>query len=176
VITDDKIEQVVKLCKKGDSAAWLELIESYSGHMLSYFIANVRSRSVAEDLLSDFYTKLYKSINGYKGGSFEAWLYKIAYSVFYDYLRKTIRERKNAQQYHEEMAHMQQAGEPEEDLPDLGSALADLDEESRSLIMLRYYSDMSFKEIAEATGKPIGTVLTKVHRALKKLKTKLITE
>ncbi|MGE4286573.1 MAG: RNA polymerase sigma factor [Phycisphaerae bacterium] len=176
MITDDKKEQVVRLCKDGDSAAWLELIESCSGRMLSYFIANVRNRSVAEDLLSDFYIKLYKSIDGYKGGSFEAWLYKIAYSVFCDYLRKTMRERENVQQYHEEMAHLQDAGEAEEELPDVVSALDGLDEESRSLVMLRYYSDMSFKEIAEVTGKPIGTVLTKVHRALKKLKTKLIIE
>lgn len=173
---DDKIEQVVRLCKKGDSAAWLELVESCSGRMLSYFIANTRDRNQAEDLLSEFYLKLYKSINGYKGGSFDAWLYKIAYSVYYDYLRKIIRERENAQLYHEEMAYLNNDEAPDDDLPDVEQALAELDEESRSLIILRYYSDMSFKEIADATGRPIGTILTKVHRSLKKLKQKMDLE
>jgi RNA polymerase sigma-70 factor (ECF subfamily) len=45
-----------------------------------------------------------------------------------------------------------------------------IEQDSRELIMLRYYSQMSFKEIAETQGMPIGTVLSKVHRGLAKLR------
>jgi RNA polymerase sigma-70 factor (ECF subfamily) len=45
-----------------------------------------------------------------------------------------------------------------------------LDKDTRELIMLRFYSDLSFKEIAEMRSEPIGTTLAKLHRGLKKLK------
>lgn len=48
--------------------------------------------------------------------------------------------------------------------------LEKMDDETREVIMLRFYSQMSFKEIAEMKGEPIGTVLLRLHRGLKKLR------
>lgn len=48
--------------------------------------------------------------------------------------------------------------------------LMGLDEETRELITLRFYGDLSFKEIADMKQTPIGTILSKVHRGLKKLR------
>ena len=45
-----------------------------------------------------------------------------------------------------------------------------LDADTRELIMLRFYSELSFKEIARVRGEPIGTALSKLHRGLKKLR------
>ena len=53
---------------------------------------------------------------------------------------------------------------------DLQMNLEKLDFETRQLIMLRYYSQLSFKEIARMRSEPIGTTLSKVHRGLKKLR------
>ena len=49
-------------------------------------------------------------------------------------------------------------------------ALGELDSDVRELVMMRFYSQMSFKEIAESRREPIGTTLSKVHRGLKKLR------
>jgi len=51
--------------------------------------------------------------------------------------------------------------------------LEKLDAETRELIMLRFYSQLSFKEMAEMRGEPIGTTLSKVHRGLKKLRERM---
>ena len=57
----------------------------------------------------------------------------------------------------------------------LNAALAELDEQTRQMILLRHFGEMSFKQIAELTGCPLGTVLAKVHRGLGKLR-KLMDE
>jgi RNA polymerase sigma-70 factor (ECF subfamily) len=49
------------------------------------------------------------------------------------------------------------------------AVLARLPEADREVLLLRYYGDMAFKDIAQATGEPLGTVLARAHRALKKL-------
>jgi len=58
----------------------------------------------------------------------------------------------------------------DERLDQLQKQLAKLDEQTRELIVLRFYSDMSFKEIAQLRKEPIGTVLSKIHRGLAKLR------
>lgn len=58
----------------------------------------------------------------------------------------------------------------EEKLDKLGVLLNRLDADTRELIMLRFYSELSFKEIARLRSEPIGTALSKLHRGLKKLR------
>ncbi|AQQ10426.1 Sigma-W factor [Sedimentisphaera cyanobacteriorum] len=169
-------EQLIAGCKRGEQEAYRQLVDIYSDKIYGYFASCTRDPEAAEELLSDFYFKLLKSIKSYKNGSFEAWIFKIAGSVYYDYLRKVIRERENYSRYREEKEYLDRQHESDETETDLEKAVSELDEDSRNLVMLRYYSDMSFKEIAEATGKPVGTVLTKIHRALKKMKTVIENE
>ena len=57
------------------------------------------------------------------------------------------------------------------DLPvDRTAKLERLDEQTRELILLRFYSQLSFKEIAKMRGEPIGTVMSKVHRGVRRLR------
>jgi RNA polymerase sigma-70 factor (ECF subfamily) len=58
----------------------------------------------------------------------------------------------------------------ENEVDGLQNALGKLDDDVRELIMMRYYSQLSFKEISQLRGEPIGTTLSKVHRGLKKLR------
>ncbi|ARN56750.1 RNA polymerase sigma factor [Sedimentisphaera salicampi] len=169
-------ENLIAGCKKGDQDAYRQLVDMYSDKIYGYFAACTRNPEAAEELLSEFYLKLLKSIKSYKNGSFEAWIFKIAGSVYYDYLRKIIRERENYSRYCEEKEYLDRRQDSAEPETDVDKAVSELDEDSRNLVMLRYYSDMSFKEIAEATGRPVGTVLTKIHRALKKMKTVIENE
>jgi RNA polymerase sigma-70 factor (ECF subfamily) len=169
------IDKIVEGCRKGDNEAFSALIDRYSKRFYGYFYSHTFDRQVSDDLLSEFYLKIVKSIKSFKSGSFEAWMQSVASSVYYDYLRKHIRERDNNLKYCEEKAYLDDINSTEqpesEDQSDaLHTALDELDGDSRELISLRYFSDMSFKEIAEATGRPIGTVLAKIHRGISKLK------
>jgi len=177
-LKDDQttLESIIDGCKKGDNLAFSSLIDRYSKRFYNYFYSQTYNRQVSDDLLSEFYLKLVKNIKSYNDGSFEAWMYKVATNVYYDYIRKHLREKENNIRYCEEKAYLDDCGAEKSpgisdlDGHDVNAALSQLDEDSRNLIAMRFFSDMSFKEIADVSGRPIGTVLAKIHRGITKLK------
>jgi RNA polymerase sigma-70 factor, ECF subfamily len=173
------LERIVEGCREGDNEAFTHLVDMYSKRFYGFFYSHTYDRQASDDLLGEFYLKIVKSIKTYKSGSFEAWMQSVASSVYYDYLRKHIREREKSMEYCREKAYLDDCStddeplEPRDELPQLRLALDALDEESRELVCMRYFSDMSFKDIARATQKPIGTVLAKIHRGVAKLRRNL---
>ncbi len=177
---DDKtLEEIAAGCKKGHNTSFRQLVSMYSGRFYGYFYSKTFDKQVSEDLLSEFYMKIVKGIKSYKGDCFEAWLQKVASNVYYDYLRKHIREHNEHKKYCEQAVYLDDCSDDDfgkEGFEQLREALASLDDDSRELVSMRYFSDMSFKEIAAATERPIGTVLAKIHRAVGKLKQKVGVE
>jgi RNA polymerase sigma-70 factor (ECF subfamily) len=112
-----------------------------------------------------------EKIRSFKGGSFESWSFKIASNIFYDYLRDKQRQKKSFEvrksQFESEATEAKQSGS--ERIDELQTQLGRLDTDTRELIMLRFYSQASFREIAAMRSEPIGTTLSKLHRGLKKL-------
>ena len=114
----------------------------------------------------------WKKSGSFKGEYFDGWLFRIASNIFHDHLRERQRQKKLLEKHREQF---EEAGTRKlcrmrrEDIDKLQKKLGQLDDETRELIMLRFYSDMSFKEIAEMRGEPIGTTLSKVHRGLEKI-------
>ena len=124
-------------------------------------------------MLSELFVKLVEKIGSFKGGSFEGWLFKTASNIFYDYLRDKQRQKKlfdvQKRQFEpEEVTYAKDYGN--ERIDELQTQLGKLDTDTRELIMLRFYSQASFKEIAAMRSEPIGTTLSKLHRGLKKLR------
>jgi RNA polymerase sigma-70 factor (ECF subfamily) len=113
-----------------------------------------------------------EKIGSYKGGSFESWLFKIASNIFHDHLRSKQRRKKllESQVAEFESGTTEQKKSDGELTDKLQIQLGRLDEGTRELIMLRFYSQLSFKEIAQMRSEPIGTTLAKTHRALNKLR------
>jgi RNA polymerase sigma-70 factor (ECF subfamily) len=116
-------------------------------------------------------------IGQYRGGSFNGWLFRVASNIFYDHLREKQRQQGLIEKHTKRLEEDERSGRwPEatddggEEADRLQRQLGRLDEQTREVIMLRYYSDMSFKEISETRGEPIGTTISKVHRGLKKLR------
>ena len=169
---NEQISAIVAGCKDGDSQCFLRLIDMYSGRCYGYFYRLTGNRDLSEALLDELFTRAAEKIGSFKGSYFEGWLFRIASNIFHDYLRQRQREKKllarQREQYEE--AAPQGLKEENEDIDKLQKKLGQLDDETRELIMLRFYSEMSFKEIADLRGEPIGTTLSKVHRGLKKLR------
>ena len=96
----------------------------------------------------------------------------MAGNIWHDWLRAKQRNEKLLEGQKAELAaRINQQNDPETEIFDrLDRELSSIDQESRELIMLRFYSQMSFKEIAKTKKMPIGTVLSKVHRGLVKLR------
>jgi len=170
--SNDNLARIIAGCKEGDAESFSELIDIYAGRCYGYFYRLTGRRDVSDDLLGELFVKLVEKIGTFKGGSFECWLFRIASNIFHDYLRGRQRQRKLFEAGKEQLElKLAEANESEADAIDkLQIQLGKLDIDTRELIMLRFYSQASFKEIAAMRSEPIGTTLSKVHRGLKKLR------
>ena len=159
-------------CKKGDPQCFSKLIDVYASRCYGFFYRLTGNRTTSDDLLSELFVRLVEKIGSFKGGSFDSWLFKTASNIFADYLRDRQRQDKKIQAQKsilqpEQTENRHQENEP---LDKLQVQLGRLDGDMRQLIMLRFYSQLSFKEIARMRSEPIGTTLSKLHRGLKKLR------
>ena len=171
---NEDLGQIIAGCKKGRPECFSRLVDLYAGRCYGYFCRLTGNRDVSNDLLSELFLRLVQKIRSYKGGSFDSWLFRIASNIFHDYLRSKQRHRKLMSEAVSEAAPAT-AEPPRSDETDhavdrLQVQLARLDDDTRELLMLRFYSQLSFKEIAAMRSEPIGTTLSKVHRAIKRLR------
>ena len=166
------LARIITGCKKGESRCFSQLVDMYASRCYGYFYRATGNRAVSDDLLSELFVKLVEKIGSYRGGCFESWLFKIASSIFYDYSRDKLRQRKLLEGQKREFALKRQNSRwsDNERVDKLQIQLGKLDAETRELIILRFYSQLSFKEIAAMRAEPIGTTLSKLHRGLKKLR------
>jgi len=169
---NDDLARIITGCKEGDSESFSQLVDVYAGRCYGYFYRLTGNREVSDDLLSELFVKLVEKISSFKGGSFESWLFKIASNIFHDYLRGRQRQRKLFEAQKKQLeSKLTETKESEVDAIDkLQIQLSKLDADTRGLIMLRFYSQASFKGISAMRSEPIGTTLSKVHRGLKKLR------
>jgi len=144
----------------------------YASRCYGYFYRLTGNNDVSDELLSELFVKLVEKIASYKGGSFDGWLFKIASNIFHDYLRSKQRRKKllDVQKEQLESQFTEPKQSDNEQIDKLQIQLTRLDTDTRELIMLRFYSELSFKEIALMRAEPIGTTLAKLHRGLKKLR------
>jgi RNA polymerase sigma-70 factor (ECF subfamily) len=167
----EQLKILIDKCKAGEAGAFDKLIALYSERCFGFFYRLSGNRHTAEDLLSELFVKLVEKIGSWEGGSFDSWIFTIAANMFKDYLRSDYRRRRLLKEKAELVQVQEDASEPRNDMGDkLHQALKRLEPEIAELIMMRFYADLSFKEMAEKRNEPIGTTLCKMHRGLKKLR------
>ena len=169
-----ELAQIIAGCKSGDADSFAQIVELYAGRCFGYFYRLTGDWDLSDELLSELFIRLVKKIGSYKGGAFESWLFRIALNIFHDHLRSRQRRKRLLDGRRAELEL--RSDEPlksdisDQRLDKLQGQLNRLDPDTRELIMLRFYSELSFKEIAELRSEPIGTALSKLHRGLKKLR------
>lgn len=168
----DDLAQIITGCRNGDSRSFSKLVDMYASRCYGYFYRLTGNNDISDELLSELFVKLVVKIGSYKGGSFESWLLKIAANLFHDHLRSKQRRKKLIEVRYEqvEAGIVKPKRSNDEQVDKLQLQLKRLDSDTRELILLRYYSQLSFKEIASMRSEPIGTTLAKTHRGLKKLR------
>jgi len=166
------LQLIIEGCKNGSNESFSQLVDIFSGRFYKYFYRLTGNREISDDLLSELFVRLVVKISSYRGGSFEGWLFKTASNLFYDYLRDKQRQQKvfKAGQNQLEAKLYEVETIDDERVDELQNQLGKLDADTREVILLRFYSELSFKELSELRGEPIGTVLSKVHRGFKKLR------
>jgi RNA polymerase sigma-70 factor (ECF subfamily) len=166
------LARIIVGCKGGNAQCFSQIVDMYSSRCYGYFYRLTGNNDISDELLSELFVKLVEKIGSYKGGSFESWLFKIASNIFHDHLRSKQRRKKLLEFQKTELeSEITEPKRSDGELADrLRIQLARMDDDTRELIMLRFYSQLSFKEIAEMRSEPMGTTLAKTHRALKKLR------
>ncbi|MBM4025747.1 MAG: RNA polymerase sigma factor [Planctomycetes bacterium] len=171
-----ELARIIDGCKSGDADCFAQVVDMYAGRCYGYFYRLTGDRDLSDELLSELFIRLVEKIKSYKGGAFESWLFKIASNIFHDYLRgkqrrkKLLDARRVQLELEPDLNEIRFSDEGEDRLDKLQVHLSRLDADTRELILLRFYSELSFKEIAELRSEPLGTALSKLHRGLKKLR------
>ena len=140
-----------------------------------------RNRADAEDLVQETYLKAYQKFHQYKPGTnIKAWLYRILTNTYITSYRKASTDTVEDWQLADAASHAEtglKSAEVEalEALPSaqLREALDSLSEEHRMVVLMADVEGMSYKEIAEELGVPMGTVMSRLNRARKNLRSSL---
>lgn len=172
MVKSDDLARIIAGCKGGDAQCFAHVVDMYSSRCYGYFYRLTGNNDISDELLSELFVKLVEKVGSYKGGSFEGWLFKIASNIFHDYLRSKQRQKKllDTRKTQLEIEVGEDKHSEGEQIDRLQKQLSRLDRDTKELIMLRFYSQLSFKEIAQMRSEPIGTTLAKMHRGLKKLR------
>lgn len=168
----EDLAPIITGCQQGDEHCFSRLVDLYAGRLYGYFFRLTGHRDVSDELLSELYVKLVEKIGSYRGGAFEAWLFRIASNLFHDYLRRKQRQKELLETVKAEFESdvYERADAEDERSERLQKQLGRLDADTRELIVLRFYSQLSFKEMAKLRSEPLGTTLARMHRGLKKLR------
>ncbi|MFQ6048009.1 MAG: RNA polymerase sigma factor [Phycisphaerae bacterium] len=176
------LAELIGRAQRHDARAFEELVDRFGQPLFGLLFRLTGSRHEAEDLLQELFLRVVQTIQTYQhDGRFEAWLFRIAINLARDRARK-IRRRPATLRPGQLTDWVSLDARPGPDQPPdqlsqhaerldrLQQALAALSPPQREVIMLRHFSGLSFKDIAEIMGTPIGTALARAHRALAHLR------
>ena len=132
-----------------------------------------RDPTTAEDLTQDAYLKAFRSFSGYRGGEPKAWLLAIVRSCVLDWARSRKAWTAMVDPHAEVREDQAPAADPtvedlmvrEAGVGELRAAIDDLPEPFKETLVLRELQEMNYRQIAEITGAPIGTVMSRLARA-----------
>ena len=183
----DDIE-LVKKCQAGDTKAFNDLVTKYRGKVYAMIYNMVRNEQDAWDLAQDGFLKAWKSMANFRGQSaFYTWLYRIMTNVTIDWLRKkqihgdadfdeTI-ELKNIEPGAATLPRPEslpsEKMEHAEIRKRIDEALEKLSPEHRAVVVMKEMDGLQYNEIADALGCSLGTVMSRLFYARKKLQSLL---
>ena len=173
--TDHK-ETDMKECLLGnDDRQFSKLYDNYSGALFGLIINWVKDKGVAENLLQDVFVKAWRSRGLYDAakGKVFTWLYNIARHICIDYLRSKAHKKSKASLLSEDITLLVPGGNSGNITPDtigLRKLVSTLRKEEQEVIELMYFKGFTQREIAMLMNTPLGTVKTRMSRAIKNLR------
>ena len=176
----EELSNIVALAAGGDESAWEELVGLYSRRVFAMARSRLHDEDLAEEITQSVFVTIATKLNssGYtEQNKFEPWLFRITMNRVRDYCRKRSRHAKPMSPEHFSTVEGRvdhdtgRKDETQKQLDSLRTAMPQLSESDREIIELRHHGQLSFKQVAELTGDPVGTLLARHHRALKKLRT-----
>ncbi|OGL19565.1 MAG: hypothetical protein A3F92_03680 [Candidatus Rokubacteria bacterium RIFCSPLOWO2_12_FULL_71_22] len=178
--TDDAA--LVERCRRGDMAAFEPLVGKYRQRVYRLAYNVLRNSEDAWDVAQEAFIRAYQAIGSFRGQSaFYTWLFRIAMNVAADRARQRAAQGRafGTERVDEgdwDRALVDQGAAPDdaaaraEERERIRRALARLPEHHRTIIMLGDLEGLTYREIAEVLGIPMGTVMSRLHNARKRLR------
>jgi RNA polymerase sigma-70 factor (ECF subfamily) len=181
---DPEDSVLVARCQAGDQSAFEPIVNRYRGKIYAMIVNMIGNDADAWDLAQETFLKAWRALPKFENrASFFTWLYRIAHNVTYDWLRKKKIQAEGEFDDSEgrpAIAPGSQTTPHSEFAPDvqienrelgrtISEALKQLTPEHRSVILLKEIDGLSYQEIADALGISIGTVMSRLFYARKKL-------
>jgi RNA polymerase sigma-70 factor (ECF subfamily) len=168
--------RILAAAAEGDQSAWQAIVEGYSPRVFGLIRVQCGDPDLAEEIVQSTFCTVAQKISGYKEfGRFDAWLFRIAMNRLRDEMRRRKRQARPMEE--EALIGLSGGGQPtdaaqfdSESRQALARALTELSEADREIIDLRHTGGLSFRQIGALLDQPVGTLLARHHRALKKLR------
>jgi RNA polymerase sigma-70 factor (ECF subfamily) len=176
--------QWIRRVLDGDAAAYSELVRRYQSRLFAIVYAMTGNREDAEDLTQEAFARAFWKLNTFQHrSSFATWLSHIAMNLTRSHRRKHRHEKSQPKMpfdlaMEEAVARGPQVDQrsiEQEQSEKLRQAILRLDEERRSILILRDVDGMDYESIAETLDVPIGTVRSRLHRARLELREIIVT-
>ena len=167
----DKIDQYISdIAQNGGHTALEQLYLSIKDAVFGYALSILKNSHDAEDVLHDCCIAVYQSAHQYRPtGKPMAWILTITRNLCLGKLRGRSRVSQLPEEDWEPFLKSNERISMEDRVV-LERCLHELQDDEREILLLHVFSEMKHREIVELTGRPLSTVLSKYHRALKKLR------
>jgi len=171
----DDLSELLTAAGQGDASAWKTLLDRYGRRVFALARSRCRDSDMAEEITQSVFATIAAKVGQgeyAERGRFESWLFRVAMNRVRDYIR---RQRRTPEQLGSVSAEpvaptaapgIADAGT----MHQLRAALESLSDKDREVVELRHHGGLSFSQMADMLDEPLGTILARHHRALRKLK------
>jgi RNA polymerase sigma-70 factor (ECF subfamily) len=166
--------ELVQRCRLGDSAAWEQVVRTFSRRVYNLAYRFTGRHEPAEDLIQEVFVRVYRSLDQYdpEAGDLAHWLMRLARNLIIDDYRRRIRtptdlgDDLESHQYHLRSASEtpERGIERSERAHQVHQAIARLSPELRECVILRDLEELSYLEIVDLLQIPLGTVKSRINR------------
>lgn len=183
-----KDDQLIDRYRQGEVEALGQLYDRYGVKLYGYFIRLTGSRNGSEDLLQETFCRLIEKLDRYQPrGQFKAFLFRMAHNLAVDRMRawkfrdesdSLDKDRQNKEDFMtgQSIKMGLDCPDPAEETEKmelearLREAIDQLPPEQRQVLVMKHYTDLTFREVAEAVGIPLNTALGRMHYAILNLR------
>lgn len=175
---DKSDERLISLYVNGCNEAFDVLLERYKDSVYGYIFRNIKNADIADDIFQETFVKVITTLSSgryVENGKFGAWVTRIAHNRIIDYFRQIKNEGLQSTDASEgnilnrrefSDSTIEDALVTSQIHKDLRRLVCELPKRQREVVVMRYYKDMSYKEISDVTGVSINTALGRMRYAL----------
>ena len=171
-------QEAVERCLAGETEAFSILVERYGGRVYNIALRITNDADAASDCAQEAFIRAYRALHQYDPNlPFGPWIYRIATNASLNHVQRWHAHESPVEELPESAEPDEEGPESSalrrEEMNEVLAAMAELPAHYRAALALRHLQQLSYQEVADALGIPLGTVKTHLHRARAALKSRL---